>query len=76
MNRPRQPGRYDDRFLECQASMEDHFNDIMEAAINAGWSPMEAVAAITDLADNYALKLFSLDATQREITRAIGRLTR
>lgn len=32
MNRPCLQGYCDDRFLECYESMEDHFNDIMDAA--------------------------------------------
>jgi hypothetical protein len=67
MNHARQPLNYPDRFLDCQAAMEDHFNEIMEAAQSAGWTAEEASAAIIDLADNYILKLFSNDETLREI---------
>lgn len=72
MNRPHQPAKYDDRFLDCQQSMEEHFNDIMEAAINSGWSPVEAAAAITDLADNYMLKLFAIEETEMQIAAAVA----
>jgi hypothetical protein len=40
--------------------MEDHFNEIMDAAAATGWTPAKACAAIFDLADNYMLKLFAI----------------
>ena len=73
MNRARQPLNHPDRFLDCQAAMEDHFNEIMDAASAAGWTPAEASAAIVDLADNYMVKLFSINETSLQISQAIAR---
>lgn len=75
MNHARHPLNHPDRFLDCQAAMEDHFNEIMEAAQSAGWTPAEASAAIIDLADNYMLKLFANDETIRQIVAAKLRRT-
>lgn len=76
MNRPRRPGQYDDRFLECQESMEDHFNDIMDAARAAGWTPAEAAAAVVELADNYMLKQFAIEDTKAKIALVVDRESR
>ena len=70
MNRPQHPEHYYDRQLDCQAAMEDYFNEIMDAAWEAGWTPAEASTAIVDLADNFMLKLFANDETMRQLIAA------
>ena len=45
----------------------------MDAASAAGWTPAEASAAIVDLADNYMVKLFSINETSLQISQAIAR---
>jgi hypothetical protein len=76
MNHARNPQGHPDRFLDCQAAMEDHFNEIMDAALAAGWLPAEASAAIAELADNYMLKLFAIEETNAQITQAVARQRR
>ena len=61
MNRPQHPHPYYDRHLDCQAALEDYFNETMDEAFANGWAPEEAAAAIIDLADNFLLKLYADD---------------
>jgi hypothetical protein len=72
MQKPPCSKPYADRHLDCQLAMEDGFVELMEAAAAAGWTASDATAAVIDLADNYVLKLLSVDDTARQIAHWTG----
>lgn len=47
---PRQKTPYPDRDLDCQAALEDSFQQILSLAERSGWSRTEAAEAMRELA--------------------------
>jgi hypothetical protein len=69
MNKPACNEPYPDRLIDCQFALEDHFNELVEAAEAAGWSPSETAVALGELSDNLILKLHANDETRAQIRR-------
>lgn len=46
MLKPRQPGRYPDRDLDCEEAVDAKLRDLVDAANNAGWTTPEVLSAI------------------------------
>ncbi|NWJ25397.1 hypothetical protein [Rhizobium sp. RM] len=52
---PLRPDEYPDRFMDCQEALAAKFHDLLDGAIEAGWSEHEVLAAVIEMADNRAL---------------------
>jgi hypothetical protein len=46
-----------DRFLKCQEALHIAFEDLVDAAVEAGWKPDEVLVSMIELADNHALMM-------------------
>jgi hypothetical protein len=54
-----------DRHLTCQEALSTAFQNLLDAALAAGWSEREAIAAVADLADNQMLALSARNETNQ-----------
>jgi hypothetical protein len=54
-----------DRHLSCQEALSTAFQNLLDAALAAGWCEWEAIAAIVDLADNQMLALSARNETNQ-----------
>ncbi|MDQ0323974.1 hypothetical protein QO002_006181 [Pararhizobium capsulatum DSM 1112] len=52
---PAYPGKYEDRFLDCQREIDTRIIDLVSEACRAGWSAQEVLAAVIEVADNLML---------------------
>ncbi|EKJ94772.1 hypothetical protein C241_15768 [Bradyrhizobium lupini HPC(L)] len=52
---PCRPDEYSDRFVDCHEALTSKFHDLLDSAIEAGWSEHEVLAAVIEIADNRAL---------------------
>ncbi|NKL08406.1 hypothetical protein GFL39_26410 [Rhizobium leguminosarum bv. viciae] len=50
IRKPRQITPYADRDLDCQAALEDAFQQMVRLAITSGWDKIEAITALQELA--------------------------
>lgn len=50
MLKPKHPGDYPDRDIDCQEAVSDEIVSLIEAAKNAKWSELEAAEAIAQVA--------------------------
>ena len=50
--RPRQPGNYPDRSIDCEEAMDIAIAELVDAASNAGWTIPEALDAIARVIPN------------------------
>ncbi|MBY3231838.1 hypothetical protein [Rhizobium laguerreae] len=50
IRKPRQITPYADRDLDCQAALEDTFQQMVRLAITSGWNKIEAITALQELA--------------------------
>ncbi|MGG6898053.1 hypothetical protein [Rhizobium sp. BR 315] len=46
-----------DRHIRCQDTLQTAFQELVSAAISAGWSEREVLLALADLADHQLLAL-------------------
>lgn len=60
---PTIPDDHPDRLISCQEAMEAATLGLIDTAIAAGWSRVEALAAISELADNLMLAHQSMGDT-------------
>lgn len=60
----------DDRFIGLQEALEGRFLHLIDHAVIAGWSRLEAIAALAELADNAMLAEISNGETERAIREA------
>lgn len=49
MQKPKQPGEYPDRDMDCQIAISDQIMALIQSARNAGWTETEASAAIMEV---------------------------
>jgi hypothetical protein len=52
---PPVPPDDENRHLHCQMAVELAIQDVIAAAVAAGWSPKETLSAITEVTDNLML---------------------
>lgn len=52
ISRPKHLAPYPDRDLDCQMTLEAPFQQIIDAAEQAGWTRIEAITAMQELAYN------------------------
>lgn len=50
IRKPRQITPYADRDLDCQAALEETFQQMVRLAITSGWNKIEAITAFQELA--------------------------
>lgn len=67
MRAPRHPTPYPDRHLDCQEALEDGILALLDQAEAAGWTRAEAIAAITDVADNTMLGDLEREKMERRL---------
>ena len=74
MHIPPPPIEFDveDRILHCEQALEIAIQDIVSAAVAAGWHRDEVLAAITNLSDNLMLA-DSMDLTLNELLKTFRR---
>jgi len=59
-----------DRHLSCQEAIEPAFQAVADMAEQSGWSAVEIVAALVDLADNHMLARAANIETEQMIEEA------
>ena len=72
--RPPVPPHDENRHLHCQMAVELPIQDVIEAAIAAGWSEEETLAAVIEVADNLMLANVNnaeLDALLKALKRKL-----
>ncbi len=62
----------EDRILQCEQALEIAIQDIVSAAVTAGWQKDEVLVAITNLSDNLMLA-DSMDLTLNELLKTFRR---
>ena len=62
---PKKPYQYPDRAINCQASIDDAFQDLWDRSADIGWGPEEIAAALYDLTDNHLTALRQNQARDR-----------
>jgi len=71
---PTVPPDDENRHLHCQMAVELPIQDVIEAAVIAGWTEAEALAAIIEVADNLMLahgENAELDALLKAVKRKL-----
>lgn len=76
ITKPRKADKYPDRELDCQMAMEDHFQELIEAAEQSGWTREEAIVAVAELAKAQAMADDENEATDLAILTALSRSSR
>ncbi|WP_438752086.1 hypothetical protein [Pararhizobium sp. O133] len=59
-----------DRFLSCQEAIDAAACDMIAAAVRAGWTEQEAIAALAEVADNRMLGCLANHETEDRIAAA------
>ncbi len=67
MKGPRHERDYEDRGLDCQFDLEPDFSALVDTAMAAGWSHIEALNGMFELARNHLIMCQALDEEQRKI---------
>lgn len=65
---PPKPGS-SDRFIDCQEAIDSRVHQIVHDAYVAGWDRGEVLAAIIEVAENYALMLGENEALKLVLDR-------
>lgn len=71
MKGPRYERGYEDRGLDCQMDMESDFSVLVDAAMANGWSHVEALNGLFELARNHLIMCQVLDEEQRHILQRL-----
>ncbi|GLS20590.1 hypothetical protein GCM10007874_36070 [Labrys miyagiensis] len=74
MRGPRAGSDFPNRFLECQKDMEAAANTIINLAITAGWSEVEACLVVQELADSRLLATSAKAETDEFIRQALAKI--
>lgn len=69
INSPIVPGKYNDRFLDCQREMDAPLMNLISEACSVGWDADEVVAAVIEVAENIQLGLADTRAVDEMIKR-------
>lgn len=72
---PSVPKSDDNRLLFCQMAIENPVQDMVEAAIKAGWDEREVLASLIEIADNLMLAA-SADEVVESLINSIGKSKR
>lgn len=64
------PTNAEDRLIELQQAMAARFNQLVDDAVDSGWSRMEAIVALVELSDNAILAEIANSETERAIRQA------
>lgn len=70
---PKMDADHPDRHLNCQEAIERSFQDLVDAAMSAGWDEPESVAAIIALAENHMLAKAENDGLNEALRELIGK---
>lgn len=74
IDKPRKPDNYPDRDIDCQRALEEHFQELIEAAERSGWTREEAISAVSELARNQTSADNENDVTNLAILNALMRI--
>lgn len=74
IDKPRKDEPYPDRDLDCQMAMDEHFQELIEAAGQSGWSREEAISAVAELARNQISADYENDVTNLAVLNALMRI--
>jgi hypothetical protein len=66
---PAYPGKYQDRFTDCQQQLYRPMTDLVLEACRAGWSVVEVVTAMIEVADNLMLAAADTDEVNEMLKR-------
>lgn len=74
MKGPKHERDYEDRALDCQFDLEPDFCRMVDTAIAAGWSHVEALNGLFELARNHLIMCQALEEDQRRILEKMKEL--
>ena len=64
---PRKPQSHPDRNLDCQEALERSFQDLLDLAVEAGWSRQEAMQALIELTNAHLAMDEANEITEAQI---------
>lgn len=74
ISRPVVSADHPDRYANCQESLREVFQSVLDRAVAAGWGEPEVASAIVELAENHLLTTASRTET-RAVIDIIRRIT-